>query len=45
VTVPAYLGVDDDGVWLLPVDCAVTLKWISVFFVLDVGNRSVPLLA
>jgi putative transposase len=27
-----------------PVDCAVTLKRISVFFVLEVGNRSVHLL-
>jgi putative transposase len=27
-----------------PVDCAVTLQWIYVFFVLEVGNRSVHLL-
>jgi hypothetical protein len=29
---------------LFPVDCEVTLRWISVFFVLEVASRSVHLL-
>jgi hypothetical protein len=36
---PAHAGVDDAGVRLSHVDCAVTLKRIYVLFVLQVGSR------
>jgi hypothetical protein len=42
--VPARAGVDDAGVRLFHVDCAVMLKRIYVLFVLEVGSRSVHLL-
>ncbi|HEY2765048.1 MAG TPA: hypothetical protein VGJ13_13730 [Pseudonocardiaceae bacterium] len=43
-TVPAHRGLDHAACDFFHVDCAVTLQRIYVFFILEVGHRSVHLL-
>jgi putative transposase len=42
--VPAHSGLDDAGVRLFHVDCAVSLRRIYVFFVIETGTRHVYVL-
>jgi hypothetical protein len=44
VAVPARPGRHDAGLRLFQVDCAVTLRCVHVYFVIEVGTRHVHVL-